>query len=79
MTETRIFGQKMTFLSLFERLSGSEIVRGTLNTLIKLLINMFVLTTADYVNKKTNKQPEMLPCVIQFSSHQTQPQNNPKS
>ena len=74
-----ICGQKMTLLSFFGPFSGSEIVRGTPNTLIKLLINMFVLKTADYVNKKTNKQPEMLPCVIQFSSHQAQPQNNPKS
>ena len=74
-----ICGQEMTLLSFFGPFSGSEIVRGTPNTLIKLLINMFVLKTADYVNKKTNKQPEMLPCVIQFSSHQAQPQNNPKS
>ena len=74
-----ISGQEMTLLSFFGPFSGSEIVRGTPNTLIKLLINMFVLKTADYVNKKTNKQPEMLPCVIQFSSHQAQPQNNPKS
>ena len=57
----------MTLLSFFGPFSGSEIVRGTPNTLIKLLINMFVLKTADYVNKKTNKQPEMLPCVIQFN------------